>query len=127
VIYTAPEAGAEHVAQLFESHQLFAPDLIVPEIGNALWKKVRHAELPRDDVPDALQRFEDIGIEILPSVALLPDALELALSLERTVYDCTYLALAVTLACPLVTADRRFHRAVAASPLRWHIRYVEDM
>lgn len=36
--------------------------------------------------------------------------------------DCSYLALADRLDCPMVTADRRFHARVAASEWRHRIR-----
>jgi predicted nucleic acid-binding protein len=41
-------------------------------------------------------------------------ALRIAISLQHPVYDCFYLALAQAEDCPLVTADQRFLRAVAA-------------
>ncbi|WP_407895734.1 type II toxin-antitoxin system VapC family toxin [Scytonema sp. NUACC26] len=33
----------------------------------------------------------------------------MAISLERTVYDCFYLALAIRQRCQLVTADKKFY------------------
>lgn len=40
-------------------------------------------------------------------------ALELARLLDHPVYDCTYLALAIALERPVITADRRFAAAVS--------------
>lgn len=46
----------------------------------------------------------------------LPWAAHLANLLARPVYDCLYLALAIRETTCVVTADSRFHAAVAQSP-----------
>ena len=48
---------------------------------------------------------------------LLPLALEIAMTIGHSVYDCVYLALADEENCRVVTADRRLQDAVAAGPL----------
>lgn len=105
---------------------LYAPDLIAPEFGNMLWKKVRRGEIGRDEAADILRAFANLPVEIRPSSLLLPWAFEVAVELDRTVYDSLYLALAVAEECALVTADAKFHAAIAASPLAAHVRWVED-
>ena len=49
--------------------------------------------------------------------ALLPDAHALALSTGVTVYDATYLTLAVRLETEIITGDDRFARRLADHPL----------
>ena len=46
---------------------------------------------------------------------LLSAALDLAISLNQTVYDCLYLALAEARNSIVVTADRRFYDVVSSS------------
>jgi predicted nucleic acid-binding protein len=58
---------------------------------------------------------------------LLPAALDLALSVDRTVYDCLYLALAEARDSVMVTADRRFCDAVTASVWADRIVWIEDV
>jgi len=53
-------------------------------------------------------------------------ALELAIVLDRTVYDCLYLALAVAQDVAVVTADRKFYAEVIESSLADHVQWVED-
>jgi predicted nucleic acid-binding protein len=104
---------------------LAAPELIGPEIGNTIWKKVRRHELTPEEASEIVAAFPKIGVELHPSSVLLPSALELAVALDRTVYDCLYLALAVAQDCTLITADRKFHDAIAAGPLARHLQWIE--
>jgi predicted nucleic acid-binding protein len=45
---------------------------------------------------------------------LMDEALDLALSTGQALYDCLYLALSLRQGCEMITADRKFHAAVAA-------------
>ncbi len=58
---------------------------------------------------------------------LLPAALDLAISVNQTVYDCLYLALAEARDCVMVTADRRFCSAVMESVWADRIVWIEDV
>ena len=105
---------------------VLAPDLIVPELGNTLWKKVGRGEISRENASEILVGFRDLDLEIVSSVHLISPAFDLAVALERSVYDCLYLALAVAQDCALVTADRKFHTVISATGLAEHIRWVDD-
>ena len=105
---------------------LYAPDLISPEVGNILWKKVRRGELARKEADEILAAFGSVPLEIRPSSDLLAAAFELAVGLDRSVYDSLYLALAIAEKCALVTADAKFHSVVVATPLARHVHWVQD-
>jgi predicted nucleic acid-binding protein len=62
-----------------------------------------------------------------PAGALLPPAREIAVRHDRSVYDGVYLALALVLDAPLVTADRRLARALRGSELARRVVDVEDL
>ncbi|HXI14546.1 MAG TPA: type II toxin-antitoxin system VapC family toxin [Thermoanaerobaculia bacterium] len=122
-----PEVHSAAAERLLHSRfDVSAPDLIRPEFGNVLWKKRRRGEINQKDALDILAGLESIGLEVHSSTALLVPAFEIATALDQTVYDSVYLALAVAQDCALITADRKFHSAVAASPLARNIRFVED-
>ncbi|HEV3484087.1 MAG TPA: type II toxin-antitoxin system VapC family toxin, partial [Vicinamibacterales bacterium] len=122
-----PEVHSPAAVRLLDPDTvLFAPDSIGPEIANALWKKVRRGEITADEASEILSAFARAGVEIFPSHVLVASAFELAVSLGRTVYDGLYLALAIAQDCPLVTADRKFHAAVSASPFAQHIELFAD-
>jgi predicted nucleic acid-binding protein len=58
-----------------------------------------------------LEAFETDTPELIESVPLVPRALELALRLDESVYDCLYVAAAIESEAALVTADARLARA----------------
>ena len=51
-----------------------------------------------------------------PEQTLLPQAYEIAMATDSSVYDATYLALAKRLNGKMVTADEQFVRALAGTP-----------
>lgn len=118
--------SAAAVRMLDPEITLYAPDLIGPEFGNILWKKVRREEIGREEADAIMNAFAKLPFEIRPSSSLLPAAFELAIELDRTVYDSLYLALAVAEDCTLVTADAKFHATVAATPFAEHVQWVEE-
>jgi hypothetical protein len=63
-------------------------------------------------------------VAVFPSRLVLEGALEIALETGRSVYDSVYVALAVALECPLVTADERLVNALAGGPLASHVLWV---
>lgn len=100
------------LAHSLASNRLRAPDLLVPETLNAIWKAFRFGagsakwlRLACDDLPN---RF----VAIEPSLTVAVRAAEMALELEHPAYDCIYLALAESRSEPLVTADDRFVRKI---------------
>src|SRR5687767_1778490 len=96
VKWFVPEIHSEAAARVLGPEiALYAPDLIGPEFGNVLWKKVRRDEIERTEADEILNAFAKLPFEIRSSSLLLSAAFELAVALDRTVYDSLYLALAV--------------------------------
>jgi predicted nucleic acid-binding protein len=103
-----------------------APELLLAEASNILWKKVGRGEL---NAAQAGQIAHDVGqadINIHPMATLFGPGLQIALATARTAYDCIYLALADTLATRVVTADRRFYNALQGGPYAHLILWIED-
>ncbi len=94
-------------AMSLRRHRLFAPELLVAECANVLWKKTRRRELTPDEARLAARLLQRADVELAPMRALLEPATELAIAMDHPAYDCTYLALAESLSCDLVTADRK--------------------
>lgn len=106
---------------------LYCPDLLYPEVGNVLWKKVRAGEIEEADGRELVSILQEAPLRVEPSVALLPAAWEIAVGHDRSVYDGVYLALAAALDASLVTADRRFHRAFEGTGLGERFLRLEDL
>lgn len=100
--------------QLAGERELFAPDLIVAELGNALWKRLRRRECDLADVGSILSLWDSEQPPLVPSSLLLERALSLAAELDHPVYDCLYLAVAIAFDASFATADRALAEAARA-------------
>jgi predicted nucleic acid-binding protein len=126
--WLVPEEHSESAARLLtEGLELWAPDLVWPELGNILWKKWRREEVPEERVPVLLHVMQSFPLNICPSEELIDGAWEIARDFRRSFYDSLYLALAIYQECPLVTADRRLYNAVGGASSRLPILWVEDI
>jgi predicted nucleic acid-binding protein len=103
-----PEKGAaEAAAVLARDDDLIAPDLVLIEIGNAVWKRVRRAEVAVKDAVEIVGRASVDFTVLVPAVDLVVAAMELSARLDHPIYDCMYLSLAQRDGAPLITADRQ--------------------
>ncbi len=121
-----PEIHSDAARRLLAaSHQYLSPDLLFPEVGNVIWKKVRRGELTADAGQRLAADMSSIAVQTVPTRGLMIDAHALAIATGLTVYDAMYLALAVRLNTALITADDRLVRLVGAHPIMAaHVRLV---
>jgi predicted nucleic acid-binding protein len=106
--------------------RLLAPDLLVAEVGSVIWKRARRGEISAGQAGDLLDRFLMLPVELRSAGEVATEALELAIILDRSVYDCLYLALAIMSDTVMLTMDVRLANAVGSTPLGAHIRSVRD-
>lgn len=103
-----------------EEVRFLVPDLFWVELANALWKAVRRNEISSNNAASAIFFVRDLDITTLPSIDIVPQAMDLAISHGRTVYDSLYVALAVQSKSEMITADERLANALAARfPVKW--------
>jgi predicted nucleic acid-binding protein len=100
------EPGADRAAALRRDDSI-APDLVLAEVGNALWKHRRRGVLADADYVDAVEALQAAPIALTPVADLLTSAARLAAELDHPLYDCFYLALSMREGAPLVTDDQR--------------------
>jgi predicted nucleic acid-binding protein len=105
--WVVEEDGTNLALALRQKARLMAPDLIVAECANILWKKVQRKELSRDEALFAARLLQSAEVELVPARALMESATRMAIELDHPAYDCLYLALAVENGCQFVTADKR--------------------
>ena len=99
------------------AEDVLAPDLLLVEVANALWRKTTAREISAREADGAFDLVRRSGIDLRPAGPLLPRAMDLARRLGHPVYDCVYLALAEREEATLVTVDQRLLRRLSARKL----------
>jgi predicted nucleic acid-binding protein len=89
---------------------ILAPDLLLVEVANALWRKTTAKEISPREANVAFDLVRGSGIDLHPTGPLLSRAMEVARRLGHPVYDCVYVALAEREHAAFVTADHRLLR-----------------
>jgi predicted nucleic acid-binding protein len=105
--WVLPEPGSERALALRdEQSDLIAPDLIVAEVANTVWKYARRGAVSSADAAAAV----DVAVAPLSRLApvheLLGTAMAMALRHGHPVYDCFYLALAHREGATIATVDQ---------------------
>jgi len=107
--FVTQEADSEAATALLASdHSLTAPDWVLIECASGLAKKVSHHGLPQADAQERYAALPNFFVRFHPSVELLDQALQLSFDLDHPIYDCLYLASALSDDGLLITADREF-------------------
>jgi len=109
-LITHDPIASDWAEPLGEAPLVLAPELMLTEVANALWKLQRGGGLAGMDPHQLLADAADLVDQIEPDRHLQVEALALACHLNHPVYDCLYLALARREAALLLTADRRLRR-----------------
>ncbi|WP_414624477.1 type II toxin-antitoxin system VapC family toxin [Calothrix sp. CCY 0018] len=123
-----PQLYADNARLLLtNNHNLLAPDLIFPEVGNILWKEVRFGLATAQEAKTVITAFSALPLQIYASKPLMSIAIDTALQTQRTVYDCLYLSLAVSEECQMVTADKKFYNALKNTHFATNLLWVEDI
>ena len=89
------------------TERIFAPDIVVHEFANALWKLVTSGKMTESFAHQALTGLDVLVSNIVAGRTIVHEALRIAVELRHPVYDCFYLALAADRDATLLTADRR--------------------
>src|SRR5271169_1391240 len=102
------------------SVQVLVPDLFWLEIGSFLWKAAKRGEITAVLAQRGLEAMLNRDFPTVPSRAVLIQAFKIAADSGRTVYDSTYVALAIETGTELITADERLVNALGSRfPVRW--------
>lgn len=116
------EPGSTGSLAIAKQGNLIAPDLILPECANVLWKKVQRKELSAAEARFAGRLIEASDLRLHDMRPLFAACIDIAIDLDHPAYDCVYLALAVREKMPFVTADDRLVRKLRQDP---HLRYKD--
>ena len=112
------EEHSDRAVALGPGRELLTSGLFWAESGNAIATRVRRGDLGATRADEVFRDLLTIPVRTKPlDGASVAAALAIARDLMHPIYDCCYLALAVEENCVVVTADKRFHSAVARYPL----------
>ena len=123
VKWCVDELGSRAAIQLI-GEPLIAPDIILAEVANALWKKHLRGEVQADHAAASLSAVSQF-VNVVPSASLAGDAFALSVTLSHPVYDCFFLALAEQLDLELVSEDQRFIRSCAGTSYARRVRRLQ--
>jgi predicted nucleic acid-binding protein len=128
VKWYVPEVYEQEASRLrYGGHVFHTPELVLPEFSNIIWKKVRRAELSQVEGRQIVRAFSKEKLIIHSHQQVMESAYAGAEATGQTVYDWTYLALAISQSCPLVTADKRFYQALVDPVLRKDLIWIGDV
>lgn len=105
-------AGSERAAQALADGDWHAPEHLLVEVASALRRVWLSGAMDNRGFGRSVQRLSDSAFHAWPVRPLLPRITQLARN--ATPYDAAYVALAESLAIPLLTADRRLRRLPGA-------------
>ena len=125
--FVTEELSAEAVVLLDDRFVLHAPDLLLTEFANAIWRKVQAGTVPAETARALVPALRLAPMTFHSGAELTERALEIGLETGRTVYGCTYLALAEREGIRLVTCDDRFASALAGTPWAQHVVRLRDL
>ena len=108
------------IAELFRSSriQLVAPDIVLLECANVLWKHARRDNAPISTLMAGMETLRKLEIRLVPQDELIDDALRFALDVGIAVYDAVFCVTARRNQSELITADLRLVNSLAGSDIR---------
>ena len=118
-----PEADSGVAIGILELHtrgviNLIAPDYILTECANVIWKNTRRRGISHADLSCSLRVLQNLNITLTPQSELLEDALLFAAATGIAVYDALFCVLARRADAELITADLPLVNRLAGHGLR---------
>ncbi|WP_191061164.1 type II toxin-antitoxin system VapC family toxin [Geminicoccus harenae] len=104
---------ADRLLDLVSSEGALVPDLWLLEVANVLLMAERRGRITLAERRQALATLRELPVQVEPCAArsVWGDVLELAAGQGLTVYDATYLELALRHNLPLASFDRQLRQA----------------
>jgi predicted nucleic acid-binding protein len=122
------EPNRELAAGLLDGDDvLIAPDLILVEVSNAMWRKARKGEVTALQVVEAIHEIGSITALHRVTPALTDAAFQIAEKIGHSIYDCIFLACAIETGAELVTADGKFYEKAIQCDYATNIRRLASV
>jgi len=102
------EPEKTNIIRLTSGSEIFSPEILPYEIGNALSAMIKREKITRKEALSALNKTNSIPVRLI-SVDL-HQALKLAMKFNIYAYDAYFLQGAITLSRPLITLDKQMRQ-----------------
>jgi predicted nucleic acid-binding protein len=126
---TDEELGVKAISLLGEyvSNELdiLAPSLLEYEIMNGLMIAQKRGRIKEEKILSAIEGFENLGINLRSLSHLYPQVIHFCKTFSRSVYDASYMALALDEGISLITADEGLFNSIRKD-LKW-VKWLGDM
>lgn len=100
---------------------------MLAELGSVVWKKsALLGELTEAEAKEIVDAVRDLPFGYYHATGQLTDALQIALSTKRSVYDSLYLALAAQEECKSMTDDRKLYQSLQSTSLARLVTLIEN-
>ena len=127
VKWVVHEQDTEKAIELLSSDlELVAPDIVLIETANALWKNVRRGLLAPDRAQIRLGDIPRFFNRLLPTPDLVAEAFMLGQAIDVPIYDCAYVVASRRTSARLVTADRKLIAKLAGTPDGSNVLHIAD-
>ncbi len=114
-----PEPDSDKANQILQAFRadhvsLLAPDVVLPEVGNTLWKRcLLTREIPVASAAQSYEDFMGLALELHAAQSIAAAAFGIAIAARHPLYDSFYLALAQKEHCEFLTADQALIRKLS--------------
>lgn len=98
------EAG-RRAAALIDGHELLAPQHLTVEVASVVRGWSLSGQITEQQASRAFPEFEELGVDLVPTMPMLPAAHALRHNISS--YDAMYVVLARAAQCSLLTLDAR--------------------
>jgi len=126
---TDEELGVKAISLLGEyvSNELdiLAPSLLEYEIMNGLMIAQKRGRIKEEKILSAIEGFDNLGINLSSLSHLYLQIIHFCKTYNRSVYDASYMALALDEGISLITADEGLFNSIRKD-LKW-VKWLGDM
>ena len=109
VVLERSRAG-DFVRVIQEADTVMAPELLIPEVVNAIWKYHQFDSLDLSTCNQALELAIELADDLVPSKDLWREAFLLARKNRKAAYDMFYIALARREDAAILTMDKALRK-----------------
>jgi predicted nucleic acid-binding protein len=123
-----PEIHEDAAERLLNpAYHLHVPHLFLLEFINVVCKKQRRGEIDAEESDFIINEIQQVPLKWHDDRLVLTKAYEIANETQRSLYDCLYLSLAISLDSEMVTADLKFYEALKTGHYANRLCWVENI